>query len=82
MGSDQVWEGKIFVKNPPEKVWRVYIQMFFHVFRRSAPQQFEKDEGIYYTDIYQLDIVPENKNICKGEKKSRKCYWVYWKLER
>ena len=61
MGSDQVWERKIFVKNPPEKVRRVYIQMFFHVFKRSAPQQFEKDEGIYYTDIYQLDIVPENK---------------------
>ena len=27
----------------------------------NAPQQSDKDERIYYTEVYQLDVVPYDK---------------------
>ena len=41
------------------------------------PQQYEDDDGVYYTEVFQTDIVPENKRIIKDGKKSREYYWVY-----
>ena len=43
----------------------------------NIPQQFEQDEGIYYTEVSQSDIVPENKQIIKDGKNTREYYWVY-----
>ena len=47
---------KFFGKCPTEKVLGVYGQMFSMPFGVNIPQQFEEDEGIYYTDVYQSDI--------------------------
>ena len=43
----------------------------------NTPQQFEENEGVYYTEVYQSHIVPENKQIYNDSKKSREYYWVY-----
>lgn len=36
----------------------------------NAPQQSDKDEHIYYTEVYQLDVTPYDKQIYKDGKKS------------
>ena len=43
------------------------LSMLFGV---NTPQQSEEDEGIYYTEVYQSVIVPQNKFIYKDGKKS------------
>ena len=40
----------------------------------NTPQQLEEDEDIYYTEVYQSNIVPENKQIYKKGKKSGEYY--------
>ena len=34
----------------------------------NTPQQCGEDEGSYYTEVYQLDIAPDNKQIYKTVK--------------
>lgn len=64
VGSGQVRGKKIFGKNPA--VWRkmcgaYMVRCLSMPFGVNVPQQSDKDEHIYYTEVYQLDVTPYDK---------------------
>ena len=70
------YEVEIFGKSHAEKVGAIYGQMSFHVFLSEFSIMIWKME--VFTEVCQLNIVPENKQIYKDNKKFREYYyWVY-----
>ena len=53
------YEGEVFLGKVLQKRCGEYmVRCLSMPFGVNAPQQFEEDEGIYYNEVYQLDIVP------------------------
>ena len=72
------YEGEKFLGKVMDKKCGEYlVRCLNKPFGISTPQTYESDEGIYYTEVYQTDVTPENKQIMKDGKKSREYYWVY-----
>ena len=73
-----MYEGERFLGKVIQKKCGEYLVKCLSMpFGVRIPQQYEDDEGVYYTEVFQTDIVPENKRIIKDGKKSREYYWVY-----
>ena len=60
-----------------KKCGEYYIRCLDKPFGISIPQHYEPDDGVYYSEVFQTDIIPENKQIIKDGKKTREYYWVY-----
>ena len=73
MYEEERFLGKVIEKRCGEYLVKC-LSMPFGV---RIPQQYEDDDGVYYTEVFQTDIVPENKRIIQDGKKSREYYWVY-----
>ena len=60
VGSCQVRVRKIFGKSSPENLWMSDVRCLSMPFGVNTPQQSEEDEGVYYTEVYQSDVVLQN----------------------
>ena len=56
------YEGKRLLGKILQKTCGAYmVRCLSMPFGVNAPQQSDKDERIYYTEVYQLDVVPYDK---------------------
>ena len=63
------FEGERFLGKVLQKRCGEYmVRCLSMLFGMNTHQEFDEDEGTYYTDVYQSNIAPENKQIYKDSK--------------
>ena len=71
-----VYEGEKFLGNVQDKKASQFnVLCLEKPFGINVPQNFEKGEGVYYDNVFQTDIKPEQTQVDEDGKKAREWFW-------
>ena len=76
------YEQERFLGKVLQKICGQYVRCLSMPFGVNTPKQSEEDEGVYYTEVYQSDLVLQNKQNYNYGKKIKSLLKKACKLER